>query len=223
MPSVQPILPPGRCIFTADRTIRVHFRIDRPTVAILENMLDPSECDALIALAQPQLAPAQVLDPATGKARTDANRRSQAVTLPPTAPAWVASIEQRAAQVMGMPVAHGEALQVVHYLVGGEYKPHHDYFSPHAYDPRAAHLAQAGQRLSTLIMYLNDVPAGGETYFPQLKLAVQARRGWALYFENCDTLGECAPLTLHGGAPVLQGEKWIATKWMRQRPFSNSF
>ena len=26
-------------------------------------------------------------------------------------------------------------------------------------------------------------------------------------------------LTLHGGTPVVAGEKWIATKWMRQRRY----
>jgi prolyl 4-hydroxylase len=25
--------------------------------------------------------------------------------------------------------------------------------------------------------------------------------------------------TLHGGAPVLEGEKWVATKWLREREF----
>jgi prolyl 4-hydroxylase len=26
-------------------------------------------------------------------------------------------------------------------------------------------------------------------------------------------------LTLHGGTPVAEGEKWIATRWMRERPY----
>ena len=25
--------------------------------------------------------------------------------------------------------------------------------------------------------------------------------------------------TLHGGAPVLEGEKWVATKWLREGEF----
>jgi prolyl 4-hydroxylase len=25
--------------------------------------------------------------------------------------------------------------------------------------------------------------------------------------------------TLHGGAPVLEGEKWVATKWLREGAF----
>jgi prolyl 4-hydroxylase len=26
--------------------------------------------------------------------------------------------------------------------------------------------------------------------------------------------------TLHGGQPIIQGEKWIATKWVRERVFT---
>ena len=44
-----------------------------------------------------------------------------------------------------------------------------------------------------------------------------AWRDWiVLNFSYCNSLGQVDPLTLHGGAPVKQGEKWIATKWMRQ-------
>jgi prolyl 4-hydroxylase len=28
-----------------------------------------------------------------------------------------------------------------------------------------------------------------------------------------------ATRTLHGGAPVIEGEKWVATKWLRERRF----
>ncbi|MED4041098.1 2OG-Fe(II) oxygenase, partial [Niallia taxi] len=34
------------------------------------------------------------------------------------------------------------------------------------------------------------------------------------YFYNNEDLNE---LTLHGGAPVIKGEKWVATQWMRKQ------
>ena len=58
---------------------------------------------------------------------------------------------------------------------------------------------------------------GGETYFPKLGLKVYPKKGMAVYFEyfyNDQTLNE---LTLHGGAPVVTGEKWIATQWFRRK------
>jgi prolyl 4-hydroxylase len=73
--------------------------------------------------------------------------------------------------------------------------------------------------VSTLIIYLNDVEEGGETVFPESGLSVSPRQGSGLYFEYCNHLGQLDPLSLHAGAPVIAGEKWIVTKWMRQRRF----
>jgi prolyl 4-hydroxylase len=68
-------------------------------------------------------------------------------------------------------------------------------------------------------MYLNDVPAGGETVFPKLNLSVVPEKGSAVHFEYCNSLGQIDARTLHGGLPVKEGEKWISTKWMRQRRY----
>jgi prolyl 4-hydroxylase len=73
--------------------------------------------------------------------------------------------------------------------------------------------------VSTLIAYLNDVEQGGETVFPKLGLAVIPQRGNAVYFEYCNSRGQVDHATLHGGNPVISGEKWLATKWMRERRF----
>jgi prolyl 4-hydroxylase len=45
------------------------------------------------------------------------------------------------------------------------------------------------------------------------------RKGQGLYFEYLGADGSLDPLSLHGGAPVRGGEKWIVTKWMRERSF----
>jgi prolyl 4-hydroxylase len=63
------------------------------------------------------------------------------------------------------------------------------------------------------------VAAGGETEFPELELAVMPRRGRGVYFEYCNADGAVDPRCLHAGRPVTEGEKWVATKWLRQRPY----
>jgi prolyl 4-hydroxylase len=73
--------------------------------------------------------------------------------------------------------------------------------------------------VATLIVYLNTVEEGGETVFPKLNLKFKPVQGDALYFAYADTNNELDRMTLHGGAPVLQGNKWIMTKWMRQEKF----
>ncbi|RRT59514.1 hypothetical protein BHE74_00017817, partial [Ensete ventricosum] len=75
------------------------------------------------------------------------------------------------------------------------YRPHHDYFSD------TFNLKRGGQRVATMLMYLSDDVEGGETYFPMVS--------------GLD--GETDPNSLHGGCAVLGGEKWSATKWMRQK------
>ncbi len=87
-------------------------------------------------------------------------------------------------------------------------------------DPGSAvHLAKGGQRVSTMVIYLNDVEEAGETTFPDVGLSVTPKKGAAVYFEYCNSQNQVDPLTLHAGAPVAAGEKWIATKWMRQRRY----
>jgi prolyl 4-hydroxylase len=47
-------------------------------------------------------------------------------------------------------------------------------------------------------------------------MTIAARRGSAVYFRYMNDQRQLDPLTLHGGAPVREGEKWIATRWMRE-------
>ena len=57
-----------------------------------------------------------------------------------------------------------------------------------------SHVAHGGQRIGTLIMYLNDVEEGGETIFPEIGFSVAPRRGHAVYFGYCDSHGQVDPL-----------------------------
>jgi hypothetical protein len=127
-------------------------------------------------------------------------------------------IEQRIAALLRWPAKRGEGLQVLRYASGAQYRPHFDYFPPD--DPgSAAVMATGGQRVSTLVMYLNAVEDGGGTIFPELGLEVLPQPGSAVHFEYCNSLGQVDPRTLHGGAPVRAGEKWIVTKWVRQHRY----
>jgi prolyl 4-hydroxylase len=76
-----------------------------------------------------------------------------------------------------------------------------------------------GQRVSTMVMYLNEVEEGGTTIFPEIGLEVVPKKGSAVYFEYTNSQNQLDRLTLHGGSPVTRGEKWIVTKWMRQRRY----
>lgn len=108
---------------------------------------------------------------------------------------------------MNIPDEHGEGLQILNYKIGQEYKAHFDFFASNVSNPR----------ISTLVMYLNDVEQGGETYFPKLNFSVSPQKGSAVYFEYFYDNQDLNDLTLHGGAPVVIGDKWAATQWMRRK------
>jgi prolyl 4-hydroxylase len=128
----------------------------------------------------------------------------------------VRRIEERIAELVNWPVDNGEGLQILHYRPGAEYKPHHDYFDPvHAGTPTI--LKRGGQRVGTLVMYLNTPTHGGGTTFPDVNLEVAPIKGNGVFF----SYNRPHPITrsLHGGAPVIEGDKWVATKWLREGRF----
>ena len=121
-------------------------------------------------------------------------------------------IEARIAHLLEWPLENGEGLQVLNYGPGAQYKPHHDYFDP-AMPGSEVLLRRGGQRVASVVMYLNTPERGGATVFPESHLEVAAVKGNAVFF----SYDRPHPMTrtLHGGAPVLAGEKWILTKWLR--------
>ncbi|WGL16865.1 2OG-Fe(II) oxygenase [Microbulbifer bruguierae] len=198
--------------------VEVLLSLRSPNLILFGNLLSASECNALIELSRPQLKPSRVVNSDNGafdlgEARTSYGACFQRAECP-----LIAAIENRIARLLGVSARRGEPLQILHYERGAQYRPHYDFFSPE----RAGHrevLSHGGQRVGTLIMYLNDVVAGGATVFPKLALEILPKKGCGLFFSYANERGELDYQTLHGGSPVGEGEKWIATKWLRQADY----
>lgn len=201
----------------ADREISVRFTLVNPNLAVLDGVLTDTECEQLIRLANNKVKPSEVIEP-DGRRHISQVRTSEGTYFAHAENAIVDRLERRLAALIGKPVDHAEPLQILHYLPGGEYLPHHDYFVPKD-DAYSEVLSTGGQRVATMIVYLNQVAGGGETVFPELELTVRPRRGSAVYFEYCNGTGDLDSRLLHAGCPVSKGEKWIATKWIRQRTY----
>jgi prolyl 4-hydroxylase len=213
-----PRIATGNLIRTADREIPVLLRYEKPVVVLLEGVLSHDECAELIELARPRLRPSTVVDPQTG-ANTVANyRNSEGMFFRPAETPLIALLDRRVAELMNCPLENGEGLQVLRYGAGGHTAPHFDFLIP-SNPTNEASLKRSGQRLSTLMIYLSDVTRGGETVFPEVRLSVSPRRGNAVYFEYANSRQQLDARSLHAGAPVIEGEKWAVTKWMRTRPF----
>ena len=195
--------------------VEVGFALHSPNVALLHGVLSENECDELIRLSRDRLEPSLVVDRQSGGHQASSVRSSEGSHFAKGENDLVKTIEARIAKLTGLPVEQGEPLQILHYGVTGEYLPHHDYFDPK--DPGTAVVTKAGgQRLATMVIYLNTPEEGGATAFPEIGLEVRARKGNAVYFEYRNKQGQLDSRSLHAGLPVSKGEKWIATKWIRQ-------
>jgi prolyl 4-hydroxylase len=211
-------LPDTPRVQAHDRELGIGMLMRGPNLATIDGLLSAEECEQLIAVSAGKLTRSRVVDRAGGDNSVSAVRTSEGTYFERGEYALIARLEARIASLTGIPESHGEPLQILHYRGGDQYKAHHDYFDPT--DPgSAAHTAVGGQRVATLVIYLNDVLGGGDTVFPRIGLAVKPRGGCAVYFEYCNAGGELDERCLHAGAPVITGEKWIATKWLRQRPY----
>ncbi|ALN57327.1 oxidoreductase, 2OG-Fe(II) oxygenase family protein [Lysobacter enzymogenes] len=188
-----------------------------PRVGQVDALLSADECRLLVAQAQPSLRPSQTVDERSGRAVPNPLRDSSDASLDPAGEDLALRLAQwRMARAAGLDLVHGEHLTVLRYAPGQAYRPHRDYLSPQA---QARDRPQAGDRLRTVCVYLNAVEAGGATEFPHAALAVTPQAGRALVFDNLDADGRPEPASLHAGTPVLAGEKWLATLWLRERPY----
>lgn len=189
-----------------------------PLVAVIGNFLTLEECQGLIDYANDKFVGARVLDDATGDFVERPNRTSMNASFRRGEIPLIADIENRIAKVIHWEVEKGEPIQVLRYQSGGEYKPHYDWFDPKSVGGQK-NIDQAGQRVGTFLMYLSDVEAGGATAFPKLGFEVRPKAGMALYFADVVPDGTIDPQTLHSSIPVVQGTKYLATKWLRERPY----
>jgi prolyl 4-hydroxylase len=203
-------------LLAADRRVEVLFSMKHPRVVVFGGLLSHEECDALVALAQPRMARSETVDNATGGSEVNEARTSRGMFFERAEAAVIDRVERRIAALVGWPVQNGEGLQVLHYLPGAEYKPHYDYFDP-VHPGSATILRRGGQRVGTLVMYLNTPEKGGGTTFPDVGLEVAPIKGNAVFFSY--DRPHPSTRSLHGGAPVIAGEKWVATKWLREREF----
>jgi prolyl 4-hydroxylase len=203
-------------IDAGDRLVDVIATLNHPRVVVLGNLLSAEECEALIESARPHLARSLTVETKTGGEELNPDRTSSGMFFTRGQTPEVARVEARIARLLNWPLENGEGFQVLNYKPGAEYKPHYDYFDP-AEPGTPTILKRGGQRVATLVMYLNEPARGGGTTFPDVGLEVAPVRGNAVFFSY--DRAHPSTRTLHGGAPVIEGEKWVATKWLREREF----
>ncbi|OVA04395.1 Metridin-like ShK toxin [Macleaya cordata] len=209
----------------------------KPRAFVYEGFLTDEECDHLIALAKSELKRSAVADSQSGKSTLSDVRTSSGTFISKGKDPIVAHIEDKLAAWTFLPKENGEDIQVLRYEHGQKYDAHYDYFLD------KVNIARGGHRLATVLMYLSDVVKGGETVFPNAEesprrgsptkkddlsecakkgIAVKPRRGDALLFFSLYPSAIPDTTSLHGGCPVIEGEKWSATKWIHVDSFDKN-
>jgi hypothetical protein len=191
---------------------------ESPLIQAAPGFLSPELCDALIARARPLLGPASVYNELNaGKTLADGRRHSAAQFDVTDMDLVTEAVSNRVCALAGLPAVNAESPQVLHYQVGEYFYPHFDFWQP-GFEGHAETLQQYGQRAFTVLVYLNDDLEGGETEFLRLGLRHRGKKGDALVFRNVDAEGQPDDNTLHAGRPPTQGEKWLLSVWIRDRP-----
>jgi hypothetical protein len=197
---------------------KTQLNAENPAVASFENVLTPVECDYLIATSCSTMQASKVVSSYIGNSVNALYRTSDGTALLPHMLNYptVRIIEKLSSAANTAP-HNGEFLSLLRYSPGQEYRPHHDFLAVDSNDYSMVN--KCGQRRATLLTYLNDAYEGGETEFPKLDIAFKGRTGDGLYSENTDDTGNPIEDSLHAGLPVHSGEKWLATLWIREKPF----
>ncbi|KAK9116957.1 hypothetical protein Sjap_015904 [Stephania japonica] len=210
---------PGSAGFDPTRVTQLSWQ---PRAFLYKGFLSDEECDHLVKLARGNLEESTVADNDSGE-----SIKSEDET--------VSRVESRIAAWTFLPEENGEAIQILRYENGQKYEPHFDYFIDKVNRERGGH------RIATVLMYLSHVGKGGETVFPDAEAkesqvkdddswshctkkgyAVKPEKGDALLFFSLHpdaTIPD--PSSLHGSCPVIEGEKWSATKWIHVKNFDN--
>ena len=207
---------PQTSLLALNREVRVVMAMRQPRVIVFGGLISDSECDALVECAAARLVRSETVQMATGGNEVNEARTSDGMFFARGETPLIQQLEARIGALLGWPVENGEGLQILRYRPGAQYKPHYDYFDP-AQAGTASILKRGGQRVASLVCYLNTPAKGGATVFPDVHLDVAPCKGNAVFF----SYDRPHPMTrsLHGGAPVVEGEKWVATKWLREGRF----
>ncbi|MGQ3100646.1 MAG: 2OG-Fe(II) oxygenase [Sphingopyxis solisilvae] len=182
---------------------------ESPDVLRFPAFATAAECSYLLDVGGKNYRPAQIND-GRGGTRLDPIRNSDEFTIH-----WliedpvVHAINRRIAAVAGIPADHGEAIQLLRYRTGQQYRAHYD-FNPQL----------DNQRVATALIYLNHDYKGGETSFVKTPLKFKARKGDLLLFRNTLDDGAVDPMSEHCGMPVLSGTKYIASRWIRAKRYA---
>ncbi|KAH8232590.1 hypothetical protein KR032_009967 [Drosophila birchii] len=184
-----------------------------PYIVVYHDVLSEKKTEEIIRLGDPKVGPTGVLHKTKGEIR-DTERTALGTwlsgqTVEPSKWPLLRYISQSIRDLTGLKVSDLFSLQLIKYGLGAHYAPHYDYFNS-----TNSAVEVDGDRMATVLFYLNDAPHGGATVFSDLKLKVNAERGKVLFWYNMHGETHDFTNTLHAACPVFKGLKYVMTAWI---------
>jgi hypothetical protein len=161
------------------RMVTVRTLALQPRLFEIDNLIDHGECDHIVERAkQLGLRRSKVGDEADS-ATLDTSRTSSQLWVGPLQhndDEIFERVRQRVYNLTRLPNDLGEDTQVVHYSKDQHYYAHHD-FTRKKFVLDNPYYVAGGNRLVTVLYYLNDVEVGGETGFPYVNSHTNPKTG----------------------------------------------
>lgn len=147
--------------------------------------------------------------------KADGIRKSQTYWLDKDDPI-AKKIITKVCAIDGYNIEQSEDIQVVKYEPNGYYREHHD--SCCHDNEMCKKFNKNGNRILTMVIYLNDEFEGGSTRFPKIDKEYKPEKYSGILFYPMNKNGDkCHDNSLHAGKPVTSGEKYIANVWIREK------
>ena len=192
-----------------------------PRVAYIPNFISDEECTELIDTHKSYISRSLVTATHGGNVLDSVRTSAQTWGRGPAASAVVDRV--RAYCGWNRSYHSYETLQILKYEKSQKYNSHNDFLDPERYGE------QTTNRAITVMLYFNDVEAGGETIFPEASdkprtfeftnwnvgLRIRPKKGAAVVFYDMTPEGAYDYASLHGAVPVTKGVKWAGTVWLR--------
>lgn len=181
---------------------------------VFENVVTEDERAYILETAEPHFARSAVV----GSSEPTDVRTSDTAWISKDDPI-VGPMMRRICDQFKVPFENAEQLQVVRYKPGTYYREHHDSCCDEQ-ESCVDFAGRTGQRIRTILVYMNDDFTGGATNFPKLNLQLKAPPRGAIVFHPMTASGPlmCHPKALHAGLPVESGVKYICNIWIREKP-----
>lgn len=198
--------------------VSTYLELEAANIWTVRNFITDDECEHLIKHGRPRLQRATVAGE-EGLHTISMSRKAQQASYnigdhADEDPLW--SLYNRIFDFTNMhtdydlDLAGQEGFTIIQYNKDDEYQPHCDgSCDGKAYQNRG--------RVATAIVYCKVPEKGGATAFTKSDIFIKPEKGMATFFSYKGADGFMDPgFTEHTGCPILEGEKWISTVWMRQ-------